>query len=91
MKTSKMRNRPKQTNKKGSQRKQIIQEAKQNIIIITIMNRTMKNINEWVEEVDETAQKAGKLSGLGNNRKDEKPDQFWRSYFITELPQKPEK
>lgn len=55
------------------------------------MNRTMKNINEWLEEVDETAQKAGKMSGLGNNRKDENPDQFWRSHFITELPQKPEK
>ena len=51
----------------------------------------MKNINEWLEEVDETAQKAGKMSGLGNNRKDGKPDQFWRSYFIIELPQKPEK
>ena len=55
------------------------------------MNRTMKNINEWLEKVDETAQKAGKMSGFGNNRKDEKPDQFWRSYFIIELPQKPEK
>ena len=55
------------------------------------MNRTMKNINEWLEEVDETAQKAGEMSGLGNNRKDRKPDQFWRSYFIIELPQKPEK
>ena len=55
------------------------------------MNRTMKNINERLEEVDETAQKAGKMSGLENNRKDEKLDQFWRSYFIIELPQKPEK
>lgn len=87
-----MRNRPKQTNKKGSlEETEIIQGAKQNIIIITtIMNRTMKNINEWLEEV-ETAQKAGKMSGFGNNRKDEKPDQFWRSYFIIEFPQKPEK
>ena len=75
-----MRNRPKQTKKKGSlEETEIIQGAKQNvIIIITIMNRIMKNINEWLEEVDETAQKAGKLSGLGNNRKDGKPDQFWR-------------
>ena len=51
----------------------------------------MKNINEWLEEGDETAQKAGKMSGLGNKRKDGKPDQFWRSYFIIELPQKPKK
>lgn len=88
-----MRNRPKQTNKKGSlEETEIIQGAKQNvIIIITITNRTMKNINEWLEEVDETAQKAGKMSGLGNKRKDGKPDQFWRSYFIIELPQKPKK
>ena len=87
-----MRNRPKQTNKKGSlEETEIIQGAKQNVIIITITNRTMKNINEWLEEVDETAQKAGKMSGLGNKRKDGKPDQFWRSYFIIELPQKPKK
>ena len=87
-----MRNRPKQTNKKGSlEETEIIQGAKQNVIIITITNRTMKNINEWLEEGDETAQKAGKMSGLGNKRKDGKPDQFWRSYFIIELPQKPKK
>ena len=44
-----------------------------------------------MEEVDETAQKASKMSDLGNNRKYEKIDQFWRFYFIIEFPQKPEK